>query len=85
MTTTTSKTGHGGARPGSGPAVRRIQMSRESALELRILCLARLGKAGAEDAERMVAALIHQAWLEYDAEIQAAAEMVAEAEWSDEV
>lgn len=60
----------GGARPRSGPAIRRLQLSAEAAQELRILASARLGGAGVEACERLVEALIHQAWEEYDAEIQ---------------
>lgn len=74
----------GGARATGRPSargrpVRRIQLNAEAAQELRILASARLGSAGADACERMVTALIHRAWLEYDAEIMRQVEQV---EWS---
>lgn len=68
----------GGARPGSGPTVRRLQLSKEAARKLRILTLDRRSIASAEFSEvDMVESLIDTAWAEYDTMIQSAAESEA--------
>lgn len=64
----------GGARTGSGPTVRRLQLSKEAAQELRILTSHRraLTNNQALQPADIATQLIHAAWLEYDAMIQAA-------------
>lgn len=64
----------GGARPGSGPTVRRLQLSKGAAQELKILTLHRRSLTNDQSIEPVliVEHLIHKAWLEYNAMIQAA-------------
>lgn len=66
----------GGARIGSGPTVRRIQLPKEAAIELRILLLHRRALTNRQDLQPvdLIAQFIHEKWLEYDAMIQAMAE-----------
>ena len=62
----------GGARKGSGPTVKRLQLSKEIAAELRTITMHRraLTNNRALHPADVAAQLIHAAWLEYDAMIQ---------------
>lgn len=68
----------GGPRPGTGPTVRRIQLDKETAQELRILTLRRRGVTGNKNIQPVdiVTHLIHAAWLELDAQFQSDAENI---------
>lgn len=68
----------GGPRSGSGPTVRRIQLDKETAQELRILTLRRRGVTGDNNVQAVdiVTHLIHAAWLELDARFQEGTEDV---------
>ena len=70
----------GGARRGSGPTVRRLRLSKEAALELRILTLNRRGVTGNNEIQPVdiVTEMIHASWLEYDAMIQRLADDAVE-------
>lgn len=61
----------GGARPGSGPAVQRIHLDRDTAAALRVLTLARRGVTGnaAISPVDVVRGLILAAYAEYEAGI----------------
>jgi hypothetical protein len=90
MTEVKSHNGHGGARPGnpngrrggprpgSGPTLRRIQLSRAAAQKLRTLTLNRRSIVGGEFSEvDMVESLIIVAYADYDAMIDEIAESTA--------
>ena len=56
----------GGARPGSGPTVRRIRLDADTAKTLRVLWLARRSDNPALTPADVVAHLIRAATTEYD-------------------
>ncbi len=66
----------GGARPGAGALVRRLQLDKVAGQELRILTLARRALTGnqAITPDDVAADIIHAAWLEYDAGVEEAGE-----------
>lgn len=70
----------GGARRGAGPNVRRIHISADAALELKILTLNQRALRNNPNLtpHQLVEELIHGLWLAYDAMIQEAAEEGAE-------
>lgn len=70
----------GGARKGSGPIVRRLQLSKDAAQKLRILVSHRRGLINNQQLQPVdfVEMLIHEAWLEYDAMIQAAVDTLGD-------
>lgn len=70
----------GGARKGAGGLVRNIHLSKEVATELRIMTIARRGLTNDQtiSPEQVANTLIHTAWLEYDARVQAASEQIQE-------
>lgn len=69
----------GGARPGAGGLIRNLHLDKETATELRILTLHRraLTNNPALSSVDVVAQVIHEKWLEYDAMIQSMAESEA--------
>ena len=74
----TPRPGNGGARAGTGALVRRLQLDKKTAQELRILLLARRGATSNAELQPVdvVSQLIHAAWLEYDSSIQQSVEEV---------
>lgn len=66
----------GGRRPGAGGLVRHLHLDKETARELRILMLHRRALTGNQELQPVdvARALIHAAWCEYDAAIQAVSE-----------
>lgn len=69
-----SETAWGGARPGSGRAVRNIHLDKETARVLRLLLKHRRQFAPDTTEEAIVANLIHAAWDKQDEAYQAAAD-----------
>lgn len=81
-------TTHGGSRPGNPNGLRggarkntglvcRIELSKDDARLLRIVLLARYGKANKKIVNAFAAGWVRQLWAEYDAEIQKIAEEAA--------
>ncbi len=68
--------GGGGARAGSGPKARRLQLPKGASQELNILLLHRRALTGNQELQAIdvVVQLIHEKWLEYDTVIQEATE-----------
>lgn len=64
-----SRPNNGGARTGSGRPVRRIQLPKDSALELRILVLNAKSMGSQMDEHQFVAMLIRERWVQYDSHI----------------
>ena len=59
----------GGARQNTG-LVQSVEFSKDDARTLRIILLARYGKANKETVNSFFAGYIRQLWAEYDADIQ---------------
>jgi hypothetical protein len=66
----------GGARPGSGPTVKRLVLDDDTAAALKVLTLARRGITGnaALRPVDVAAELIQSAWREYTASVEADAD-----------
>ena len=67
-------------RNNDGPAVKRIQLDRETAKMLRAIIISVGQKPGIETSNRYVASLIRERWAELDEMWQANAEKLAKAE-----
>jgi hypothetical protein len=63
----------GGARPGTGPTVKRLTLDEDTAAALRVLTLARRGITGnaALRPVDVVTQMIQAAWREYTASVEA--------------
>lgn len=59
----------GGARPNAGALVQSVELSKEDWRTLRIILLARYGKADKETVNTFFAGLIRQEWQAYDERI----------------
>jgi hypothetical protein len=70
----------GGARPGSGPTIRRLVLDADTAAALKVLTLVRRGITGNAALRPVDVAteLIRAAWREYTASVEE-----AESEWAD--
>lgn len=66
----------GGARPGTGPVVRRIHLDADTARSLRVLTLARRSLGSQVTEVDVVSSLIRQAFDEYSASIEEAGDAV---------
>lgn len=71
----------GGARTGAGRMVRRIQLDKDTAAQLRTLVMNRRAVTDnpALSEDEFVSGLIRAAYAEYDAAVQEAVEMVEDA------
>jgi hypothetical protein len=63
----------GGARPGTGPTVKRLTLDADTAAALRVLTLVRRGVTGNASLRPVdvVSELIRSAWREYTASVEA--------------